>query len=347
MQDEPIRQLFQSTLPARGATRIYAHLTEKKEISIHAPRTGSDAKAAGDAIRAVTFQSTLPARGATNRVRNFVRVRYLFQSTLPARGATGGKSGLISAGTISIHAPRTGSDSHRLRLCRKAPISIHAPRTGSDFASGLTHPNIAGFQSTLPARGATAGVQHPARQRVHFNPRSPHGERPGQVLEQVEARCLISIHAPRTGSDAAAAEKAGVTIEISIHAPRTGSDAENTRILQERRISIHAPRTGSDGGVPERHRAPLNFNPRSPHGERPAGAGHTSAPRIYFNPRSPHGERLFWMLRWCRWSVFQSTLPARGATALPWMTCPLPVHFNPRSPHGERPGWTLRRRRIC
>ena len=33
---------FQSTLPARGATRIYAHLTEKKEISIHAPRTGSD-----------------------------------------------------------------------------------------------------------------------------------------------------------------------------------------------------------------------------------------------------------------------------------------------------------------
>ena len=56
-------------------------------------------------------------------------------------------------------------------------------------------------------------------------------------------------------------------------------------------ISIHAPRTGSDGGVPERHRAPLNFNPRSPHGERP-----------------PPDEG------WKRNQPFQSTLPARGAT---------------------------------
>ena len=34
----------------------------------------------------------------------------------------------------------------------------------------------------------------------------------------------ISIHAPREGSDATAAENAAKTAQISIHAPREGSD---------------------------------------------------------------------------------------------------------------------------
>ena len=60
------------------------------------------------------------------------------------------------------------------------------------------------------------------RGKEHFNPRSPHGER--HVLDYLkEIRLLISIHAPRTGSDAMVqlflADK-----PISIHAPRTGSD---------------------------------------------------------------------------------------------------------------------------
>ena len=66
-------------------------------------------------------------------------------------------------------------------------------------------------------------------------------------------------------------------------------------------ISIHAPRTGSDNSP--RHAAvkSSNFNPRSPHGERPS-------PSV-----SSHLS-----------SAFQSTLPARGATpssgtpASPW-----------------------------
>ena len=79
---------------------------------------------------------------------------------------------------------------------------------------------------------------------------------------------LISIHAPRTGSDYITSasgkspkifqstlpargategrKKKGVTQDISIHAPRTGSD-ETIRFLQSAPgISIHAPRTGSD-----------------------------------------------------------------------------------------------------
>ena len=56
-------------------------------------------------------------------------------------------------------------------------------------------------------------------------------------------------------------------------------------------ISIHAPRTGSDDPVdalfPDEY---SDFNPRSPHGERPKHMAHRRK-FPYFNPRSPHGER--------------------------------------------------------
>ena len=124
--------------------------------------------------------------------------------------------------SISIHAPRTGSDRAASSACHSDKISIHAPRTGSDGkATDMTCPTLS-FQSTLPARGATRTATHkrrrerfqstlPARGATfcwsrsrlagrHFNPRSPHGERlkaddfPALVVR-------ISIHAPRTGSD--------------------------------------------------------------------------------------------------------------------------------------------------
>ena len=66
--------------------------------------------------------------------------------------------------------------------------------------------------------------------------------------------------------------------------------------------------------MPVRAFAIRNFNPRSPHGERllpPRG-------RLVhpdFNPRSPHGERLSRGRLQVLVLAFQSTLPARGATA--------------------------------
>ena len=101
-------------------------------------------------------------------------------------------------------------------------ISIHAPRTGSDCSTSSVPSSPIRFQSTLPARGATfvavfrergdlisihaprTGSDFGGNSESHvgqyFNPRSPHGER-------LQATCLlfyyplISIHAPRTGSD--------------------------------------------------------------------------------------------------------------------------------------------------
>ena len=59
------RRLFQSTLPARGATRVRRCCLFAHFISIHAPREGSDAPLRKGLASAFVFQSTLPARGAT------------------------------------------------------------------------------------------------------------------------------------------------------------------------------------------------------------------------------------------------------------------------------------------
>ena len=101
---------------------------------------------------------------------------------------------------------------------------------------------------------------------------------------------VISIHAPRTGSDHYQADNSPVAwyfnprsphgerlgfadcvlrvLKISIHAPRTGSDilSQPSSLLID--ISIHAPRTGSDSVRLSTMQASSNFNPRSPHGER-------------------------------------------------------------------------------
>ena len=102
---------FQSTLPVWGATRLMCFSRLTSEISIHAPRVGSD-----------------PIDRYTNPEA------HEFQSTLPVWGATNGKEHGGGSTKISIHAPRVGSD--LWLFCYPAPgfpISIHAPRVGSDL----------------------------------------------------------------------------------------------------------------------------------------------------------------------------------------------------------------------
>ncbi len=147
--------------------------------------------------------------------------------------------------SISIHAPRTGSDEvppsppppetdfnprspygeRPHDLPQRAPgivISIHAPRTGSDVRlcrRSLFHRN--------------------------FNPRSPYGERrvryPGDLPGIVFQSTL-----PVRGATPGPAGP-GLPEIISIHAPRTGSDKTESCFWIGLVISIHAPRTGSDG----------------------------------------------------------------------------------------------------
>ena len=131
---------FQSTLPARGATSsrrwCWMRRTDFNPRSPHGERHGN-----GLIVHSLfQFQSTLPARGATVRLYQEMFGLDAFQSTLPARGATQNLDWAYKSIKISIHAPRTGSDTIKVKLRNLRFI----------------------FQSTLPARGATALRINPA-----------------------------------------------------------------------------------------------------------------------------------------------------------------------------------------
>ena len=69
-------------------------------------------------------------------------------------------------------------------------------------------------------------------------------------MADVPLAIQISIHAPRTGSDAEHQDRQHPH-QISIHAPRTGSDdCADSWTTATGEISIHAPRTGSDDAAP-------------------------------------------------------------------------------------------------
>ena len=78
-----------------------------------------------------------------------------------------------------------------------------------------------------------------------------------------------------------------------------------------------------------------NFNPRSPHGERPIDRAFAPCPAL-FQPTLPARGATGVVANGGGVWRFQPTLPARGATQCPLMPFN-DDNFNPRSPHGERP----------
>ena len=262
------RGRFQSTLPVWGATRQRPVRHRRQRISIHAPRVGSDEKAQAGEEPIPVFQSTLPVWGATGR---------------PWR------SGAIPA--ISIHAPRVGSDTGYTGVKRSVSISIHAPRVGSDATEVASFggdnnfnprspcgerlfeyigkPTHHLFQSTLPVWGATSCAASYITSGKNFNPRSPCGER-HCVCFTFFYICVISIHAPRVGSDPGCSgwhkrkwrfqstlPVWGATVGRNLSLlmilfqstlPVWGATSETGVIeIGGQAISIHAPRVGSDG----------------------------------------------------------------------------------------------------
>ena len=147
-------QLFQSTLPVRGATKCGVCVM----------------------VDAEGFQSTLPVRGATCAIKELEAMERI-SIHAPRAGSDANRLSNKAYTSISIHAPRAGSDYNRLAKNGKEKISIHAPRAGSDPDEKNEPPRIYRFQSTLPVRGATHGHPQPCPLRQDFNPRSPCGER--------------------------------------------------------------------------------------------------------------------------------------------------------------------------
>ena len=261
----------------------------------------------------VIFQSTLPVRGATlcRRLRGLLRSISIHA---PRAGSDFGVQAFIFRPYISIHAPRAGSDCYVAGLPRKAKYFNPRSPCGERLVSPLHLIFTAPFQSTLPVRGAT-----------------------DFTFIFVHSRLKFQSTLPVRGATDPSALFCGL-VDISIHAPRAGSDCSLFCWLVLR-CSY--------------------FNPRSPCGERRVIGVLLTGLFSNFNPRSPCGERL--TLPSCQFQgfQFQSTLPVRGATedfsmgdAFSFISIHAPragsdsgirtisgwaINFNPRSPCGERP----------
>ena len=167
---------FQSTPPARGATKKAHYHVLWRYISIHAPREGGDSTAATDPVDLFDFNprpprggrpghsagrtagqnfNPRPPRGGRRQKRPWADEEQRFQSTPPARGATDAYEAEFGAVTISIHAPREGGD---------APPQ-NAPITAQNF------------NPRPPRGGRLCFVFTFVFRMINFNPRPPRGGR--------------------------------------------------------------------------------------------------------------------------------------------------------------------------
>ena len=147
------------------------------------------------------------------------------------------------------------------------------------------------FQPALPARGATTGYD-----RLNIVP-------------------LISTRAPREGSDRPPQSPQVRGLQISTRAPREGSDNICSNCAAFSFLFQPAlPARGATQPARTMLTILVNFNPRSPRGERPTRRKGHAGGRQTFQPALPArgatGTRCASTAR----GSFQPALPARGAT---------------------------------
>ena len=176
----------------------------------------------------------------------------------------------------------------------------------------------------------------PGCRLAYFNPRSPRGERP-PLSRWSCRRFVISIHAPREGSDRSRAEY----------------------ILGELKFQSTLPARGATVMPPQLVIAQYNFNPRSPRGERRRSSAKLVIKWLFQSTLPARGATILILIFGVLIFTFQSTLPARGATGAKLRRTNytrISIHapregsdekefrkmseriidFNPRSPRGER-----------
>ena len=139
--------IFQSTLPGWGATDHLESKCQEPEISIHAPRMGSD---------------RAPQHGGSHRGISI---------HAPRMGSDAARQDDVHGRAISIHAPRMGSD---LRIsCAWVTVSRFQSTLPGWGATQSRTPRVRCglFQSTLPGWGATAKMDifaHDMGKIIHF-----------------------------------------------------------------------------------------------------------------------------------------------------------------------------------
>ena len=144
--------------PRVGSDLLRYQLYAISTISIHAPRVGSDCNVGPELHRYSNFNPRSPCGERPVQVPVDLSGS-LFQSTLPVWGATRDALILGTDLSISIHAPRVGSDRSQRLFFIHCRISIHAPRVGSDPTFDINRTVFPAFQSTLPVWGATSPLE--------------------------------------------------------------------------------------------------------------------------------------------------------------------------------------------
>ena len=366
---------------------IYGSMDYAERISIHAPREGGDGGQKPADVPYPDFNPR-PPRGGRQVLTSAPSMPRLFQSTPPARGATcrvdeekpvmsisihapregGDVCSLIVPGDvtgISIHAPREGGDGKQKGKVVDVKISIHAPREGGDCAGVAGDGRLLEFQSTPPARGATAVRKEETHEETPFQSTPP--ARGATLMARFEFRGIeISIHAPREGGDRGdSIVQVKCPADFNPRPPRGGR--HHVDGVHDVGIADFNPRPPRGGRLKSRFLPTgiLYFNPRPPRGGRRVSSCVSSfraaisihAPReggdldgmgnlrvlMHFNPRPPRGGRLRVGGRHVSLCPFQSTPPARGATQGVRLVTRNLEDFNPRPPRGGR----LRDRRAC
>ena len=176
------------------------------------------------------------------------------------------------------------------------------------------------FLSTLPARGATPS-RYPVQAAALLI--SIHAPREGSDRQTRRAFCiqLISIHAPREGSDVVPIAPCDLGKQISIHAPREGSD--RTRCPAQTTLSEFlstlpargATRITSDTGAASR----ISIHAPREGSDPPPSIKLASGPNFY--PRSPRGERQLFSTAWIKLSPISIHAPREGSDIFPAGPC--------------------------
>ena len=283
---------FQSTHPARGATRQWQttstqgsyfnprtprgvrqirggrHLA-RRPISIHAPREGCDSASAPSTAQSGHFNPRTP-RGVRRLLLLFC---FKFQ-------------------VISIHAPREGCDRGlQQRLWLWLLFQSTHPARGATTSGRAYRALTTKFQSTHPARGATfIGLLF-----AHIYTISIHAPREGcddPDFVYTIGETVISIHAPREGCDSKINGVSATTVKFQSTHPARGATEKHLKAFQKQNISIHAPREGCDKDPPVDVVETLTISIHAPR----EGCDRALLP-VCATPNQ-----------------FQSTHPARGAT---------------------------------
>ena len=236
-----------------------------------------------------------------------------FQSTPPARGATIKTVPSPSTTLISIHAPREGGDSTTCSSSRRTGDFNPRPPRGGRLHWVLRRLYPPRFQSTPPARGATAIAKaaripkdisiHAPREGgddgkgpylaagLNFNPRPPRGGRLRVKTGSSWFNWHFNPRPPRGGRPGISVLPPERPQGFQSTPPARGATFHHRSAYSRKCISIHAPREGGDLS-------------KSVLGKL----------ENYFNPRPPRGGRLIREIYKHFNEEFQSTPPARGAT---------------------------------